>query len=223
MRKSSWTPELRARIADANKKRAAGRLAAFVMPTAKICKLCSVEKTLEVFSISKKSRDGRLNNCKPCEVKRVADWAQSNPEMVAKHRTGPKRIEDNKIRYRIDRETILQERKELRLQNPDVFKERDRAYALKNPGKVRAKGSRRRKVLVRATPSRLTRIDKAQIEEFYELAVARQIQTGIEQHVDHIVPLQGNGVSGLHVPWNLQILTESENCRKHNKFNVGSV
>jgi 5-methylcytosine-specific restriction endonuclease McrA len=226
LRKRSWTPEKRAHIAECNTARARLIAANTVEPSHKVCKDCKVEKTLDQFSRKKGYTipgAGYSPCCKQCVVKRVANWVAVNPDTVAKHRADPRRAEYAKERYQRDRAEVLAAKRLERLKNPELFKQRDRAYALMYPGKARAKGAQRRKSLVRATPHWLTAIQRAQIDEFYELAVAKQMQTDVIQHVDHIVPLQGNGIRGLHVPWNLQILTESENCSKHNKLlEVGS-
>ena len=68
------------------------------------------------------------------------------------------------------------------------------------------------------TPAWLTAEHKVQMEAFYKKAHTRTKSTGTKMHVDHVVPLQGKTVCGLHVPWNLQVITASENLAKNNRL-----
>ena len=86
-----------------------------------------------------------------------------------------------------------------------------------NKAKVNANNTKRRAAQYNATPKWLTKEHLNEIEQFYVEAQELQWLSNEPLHVDHIIPLQGENVCGLHVPWNLQILPASHNIRKSNR------
>ena len=90
-------------------------------------------------------------------------------------------------------------------------------FKKKNLALMNALEAKRNASKLHATPSWLSKEHKQQIVDIYEQAKLAEQLTGVEHHVDHIEPLQGEDRRGLHVPWNLQILTASENLAKHNR------
>lgn len=83
---------------------------------------------------------------------------------------------------------------------------------------VRASTKARRRKHRDATPPWLTRKQKTEIRSLYQIAMVMTKTTGEQYVVDHIVPLINPVVCGLHVPWNLRVITQAENLQKSNKF-----
>ena len=99
-----------------------------------------------------------------------------------------------------------------------VRRERCRLSARKNPARVKANKIKYEAKLDRATPKWLTESDWASMNRIYEEARRLTRKTGVKHQVDHIIPVNGDNISGLHVPTNLQILTQSENVAKSNRY-----
>jgi 5-methylcytosine-specific restriction endonuclease McrA len=90
-------------------------------------------------------------------------------------------------------------------------------YKQANPDLYRELVSLRRRRFRDATPKWLSPEQRMEIRLKYRLAIELSRATGIRHAVDHEVPIQGEEVCGLHVPWNLRVITQEENLKKSNK------
>ena len=99
-----------------------------------------------------------------------------------------------------------------------VLREYRTAWKLNNKTQVLADNKVRRRKHREATPPWLSRKQKSEIRQLYQIAITMTQTTGEQYVVDHIVPLRSDVVCGLHVPWNLRVITRDENARKSNKL-----
>lgn len=133
------------------------------------------------------------------------------PDIIA-HRRQLQKIEE----FQIKKAAWLKEywsRPEVR----EMMRRKGREWKRKNPGKAQALDASRRAAKLQRTPFW---VDKKAIREIYIRCAALRKEYGISLEVDHRVPLQGKRVSGLHVDWNLDIITGVENWSKGNRFNA---
>jgi hypothetical protein len=87
-----------------------------------------------------------------------------------------------------------------------------------HPDAKNADTAKRRSDKLKRTPTWLSKDELWLIREAYDLAKRRTKLFGFTWHVDHVVPLRGQNVSGLHVPWNLQVIPAKVNIAKGNKL-----
>lgn len=153
--------------------------------------------------------DSALKQCPECHAVSTANWCKANPEKhaVSSAKWAKANPEKQAVRFANWRKANLEKHAVSTAK-----------WRKNNPGKRNAMQAKRHAAKLQATPKWLTTEHYKEIQEFYTLAKELQWLANEPLHVDHIVPLQGENVSGLHVPWNLQILPESLNCSKSNRI-----
>lgn len=162
------------------------------MPT-RVCKGCLETKEYSEFYIDKR-RNKPISKCKICFCKQTAVWAKDNPD---KRRVIRNRWEQNNPQYLTAKHKRMYAR----------HKERYLAHAV-------SRNNIKRSFMLEW----LSEEDKFVMYEYYKLARLKTLITGYKWHVDHVVPLKGKTVCGLHVPWNLQVIPAKDNYLKSNSF-----
>lgn len=155
----------------------------------KKCSKCNNIKEFCDFSKNKTRKDGYAKQCKSCK----------------------------KEYYLKDREKVIARTKQWKIENKEADKLHTKKYRDRNKGKRNALTAKRRASKLQATPKWLTKEQLDDIRQIYQDVQDIQWLAEEKLSVDHIIALQGENVCGLHVPWNLQILTLKEKCQKGNK------
>jgi hypothetical protein len=170
------------------------------MPILKYMKTCTNSECKQInpqpfteFHKRKAAKGGLSTRCRTCDNIRTNGWAIKNRE----------RSNAAKDRWRFA--------------NQEQVTAQIKRWEENNPGKKAVQVRKYQATKLNATPKWLTKEQRLEMQAFYVEAARLTKETGIPHEVDHIEPLQGKNVRGLHVPWNLQILQRPLNRRKGNK------
>jgi hypothetical protein len=172
----------------------------------KVCSKCGQEKSLYCFYRDKSKKNGLCPSCKVCCNKQKANYIPD-----------PDKIRENARKYY---HRNKEERRKLRMEYYYDNLENQRAYAREyRKGYYEAnKNTILKKGVYYTAQYRADRQDRT--PSWVDLRVIKEFYLSCPEgyHVDHIVPLRGKNVSGLHVLENLQYLLAEDNMSKGNKF-----
>lgn len=146
--------------------------------------------------------------CCVCADNAFKKWYADNPDAHLEHIN---RWRDNHP------DTVKKTRKKWSSLNPEKARQSSKQWKQAHPSKINEMSSRRRADQDDRSPDWLNSAHRLEFESIYKYCSALRA-AGLDYHVDHIVPLRGKSVSGLHVPWNLQVIPAVENMRKGNRF-----
>lgn len=203
----------------------------------KYCTTCGIQKELAEFNKKKTSADGHRTQCRSCQSiatkeyskqnkeagsLRLRAWRKKNPEAV---RLQKKRFHDKYPNARFEYRTKTKEHaREVAREWAKLNKEKVLAYGKKARQTTRSKENKarlqnkRRAVKLLATVLWDRELTDLVEREAYHLCSLRKEITKFRWEVDHVIPLQGKTVSGLHVWNNLAVIPATLNSAKSNKY-----
>lgn len=185
----------------------------------KTCTKCKLEKDTSEFGKHSGTRDKLCSWCKLCHKRATADWKVKNKNWQKEYTKKRKIRYENDEEYRLKCNSMSNSRYHAKYKNnPEYIAklyDNKKKYLANNLHKYNAWTAdyRQRK---RNSNRELSELDELVFKEAYHLAKLREGSTGIKWHVDHIVPLRGKNVCGLHVAANIQVIPAVLNLQKGN-------
>lgn len=179
----------------------------------KYCSRCKTEKPYSEFGLKKETKDGYRYCCRKCASNMETEKRRSNKTARASANAAAKKYREKmKSSINLDeyREKNKQSCRRYYHSNLAASREASKRWRLENKEHKRFMNTMRKKYVKQQTPI------------WANVKKIRQIYLNCPDgmHVDHVIPLKGKLVCGLHVENNLQYLTPLENIKKNNSFDI---
>lgn len=170
------------------------------------CYSCKNTKENEFFT---KSKGKYRTLCKSCKSITDRKYREANREELTKKK---------QEYYQNNRDEINNKRKQQYLDNKQKYIDRSKQWKKNNSAKWNAKCMERYTDKLNRSADWDKELSELVFQEAYDLAKVRESLFDFKWHVDHIVPLRGKTVCGLHVWSNIAVIPASENCSKAAKY-----
>jgi hypothetical protein len=168
----------------------------------KTCTKCGCTKPLSDFHAHPNGSQGRKSICKVCCNSHAISYRKRTAEHHQAYRAS-------------NRQRMKAYNAEMYVARRDAEKQRCAEYFQQNKAARASYVAKRKAAKINATPAWA---DSALIKMLYTTRQYMTEQTGFEWHVDHVVPLQGRNVCGLHVHNNLRVVPRQFNLQKGNNY-----
>ena len=179
----------------------------------KICSGCHLSLPVEEFYENESRLSGLTSCCKKCYSLMYKENSEVVKERVRKYReSNPEKYKTlNRNNYIKNKEAYVDKAAQWTKNNPEKRKQIQHDYDKRTQPRKNARTAKYRATKIQATPPWISQHQLDEIKRMYE-----NCPPGFQ--VDHIIPLRGKDVRGLHVPWNLQYLPALENNKKGNRL-----